>query len=93
LGQFLKLTPIVMAKPDNGFQLVFNSEDLKSVCEGSKKVVVSCFLVKEVTKDGRKIGAMEVWAEGVGGPKPKKIKADGPSGVPGCPVPPCEPKG
>jgi len=81
-----------IAKPDNGFQFIFDAERLKSVCEGEKKVVISCFLVAEVTKDGRKVGAMEVWAEGVGaGKKTKKIKADGTGGVSGCPVPPCLP--
>lgn len=79
-----------MAKPTNGFQFVFKAEDLKSVCEGEKKVYISCFLVTEVTKDGRKVGAMEVWAEGAGGKKPKKIKAGGSAGVPGCPIPPCD---
>ena len=78
-----------MAKPDNGFQFVFKSEDLKSVCEGTKKVVISCFLAKEVTKDGRKVGAMEVWADGIGGPKDKRIRAAGSGPVAGCPTPPC----
>jgi len=78
-----------IAKPNNGFQFVFDAESLKSVCEGEKKVVISCFLVPEVTKDGRKVGAMEVWAEGVGGKKRKTLKADGTGGVSGCPIPPC----
>lgn len=81
-----------MAKPDHGFQFIFNAEDLKSVCEGEKKVVISCFLVKEITKDGRKVGAMEVWAKGIGGKKPKTVKGSGPGGLPGCPIPPCEEK-
>jgi hypothetical protein len=81
-----------MAKPKNGFQFVFNAEALKAVCEGEKKVIISCFLVPEVTKDGRKVGAMEVWAEGVGGTKKsKKLKMEGGGGISGCPVPPCTP--
>jgi hypothetical protein len=80
-----------MAKRDNGFQFVFDAEALKSVCEGEKKVVISCFLVAEVTKDGRKVGAMEVWAEGSGGTKKsKKLKMEGSGGTSGCPIPPCQ---
>jgi hypothetical protein len=78
-----------ITKKKNGFQFVFDAESLKSVCEGSTKVVISCFLVAEVTKDGRKVGAMEVWAEGVGGKRPKKIKEGESTGILGCPVPPC----
>jgi hypothetical protein len=79
-----------MAKPANGFQFVFDSGKLGQVCSNSTKVVISCFLVEEVTNDGRKVGSLQVWADGVGGPKKKKLEVAGPGGVPGCPIPPCD---
>ena len=75
-----------MEKPKNGFQFVFKPEDLQKLLnEKPEKVIVSCFLVEETTKDGRKVGAMHAWADGAG--KGKSIVAG--DGAPGCPVPPC----
>ena len=79
-----------MEKPKNGFQFVFKPEELQKLLdEKPKKIIVSCYLVEETTQDGRKVGAMHAWADGVG-KSDKGAKASGvPNGVPGCPIPPC----
>ncbi len=76
-----------MTKPENGFQFIFKPEDLQKLLdEKPEKVVVSCYLVEETTKDGSKVGAMKVWADGTWTKSKKGIRG---SGVPGCPIPPC----
>lgn len=75
-------------KPKNGFQFVFTPESLQQLLDQKpKKILISCYLVQEIAKDGRKLGAMHVMAQAVGGKKLKGARGFG--DVFGCPVPPC----
>ena len=77
-------------KQKNGFQFVFTPEELQKLLDQKpKKIGISCYLVQEITKDGRKVGAMQVLAEALG---VKKVKTKGLQGAEalGCPVPPCK---
>ncbi|MBS1681277.1 MAG: hypothetical protein JST48_06160 [Bacteroidetes bacterium] len=74
------------------FQFVFEAEGengLMRILETKpKKVLFTVSIETEVTKDNRKVGALKIEAVGTGSTK-KTYK--GGDGVPGCPVPPCNP--
>ena len=74
-------------KPKNGFQFVFTPEELQKLLDQKpKKIGISCYLVQEITKDGRKVGAMQVLAEALGVKKGKALRG---AEILGCPIPPC----
>ena len=76
------------------FQFVFEAEGengLMRILEGKpKKVLFTVSIETEITKDNRKVGALQISAEGAG-VTAKKIKVEGGGGVTGCPIPPCTP--
>ena len=75
-------------KQKNGFQFVFTPEELQKLLDQKpKKIGISCYLVQEITKDGRKVGAMQVLAEALGVKKGKALRG---AEALGCPVPPCK---
>lgn len=77
-----------MAKSKNALQFVCSPKDLQRLLDQNPdKVVFTISVKQEVTKDGRKVGALDIQATGTfKGKKPR----DG-GGFPACPVPPCIP--
>ena len=74
-------------KPKNALQFVYDAKQLQRLlAQNPDKVVFTITVRQEVTKDGRKVGALDIKATGTfKGKKPR----DG--GLFGCPVPPCIP--
>lgn len=71
---------------DNNLLFIFKSEDMKRLLEaGSDYIVIRSFLEAVELKDGRKAGALRVYADAV-----NKNKADAIESIEGCPKPPCE---
>lgn len=71
-------------------EFVFDAEEMKAICEGSKKIVITSYLEEVTTQGGQKAGAMRVKAQGRGMAtvKGKKLKS---AIIYGCPDPPCDP--
>lgn len=77
------------SKSSNALQFVYDAKDLRRLLDGNPdKVVFTITVIQEVTKDGRKVGALAIRATGNFKGK-KAATRDG--GLPGCPVPPCVP--
>jgi hypothetical protein len=74
-------------------QFVFDAEQMKTICEGKEKVLITSYLETVKTKGGESVGALRVDAEGKGKAKAKGVKAlKAPKGgkvIYGCPIPPC----
>jgi|GEM_PF-3018731 len=76
------------------FQFVFDPAGLQSILDmGPKKVLFTVSIETEVTKDGRKVGALKIDATGVGSKALKAKKLGDDPVVDGCPVPPCHTTG
>lgn len=75
------------AKSTNALQFVYDPKQLRTILDAKPdKVVFTVSVEQEVTKDGRKVGALNIRARGTfKGKEPR----DG--GQSGCPVPPCMP--
>lgn len=79
-----------MAKSSSALQFVFDPKELQRLLDQNpSKVVFTVTVNQEVTKDGRKVGALDIRATGTF--KGKKATARDGGGLPGCPVPPCVP--
>jgi hypothetical protein len=71
---------------DNNLLFIFRTEDIKRLLESeSDYIVINSFLESVVLNDGRKAGALRVFAEAV-----NKGGKEALSRVEGCPKPPCE---
>lgn len=70
------------------FQFVFDGQQLKAYLNSAnpKKVLFTVSIETKVTKDNKKVGALEIVAVAI--PKPRGVR-DG-MGIIGCPVPPCD---
>jgi hypothetical protein len=68
-------------------EFVFDAAEMKGICEGSKKIVITSYLEEVKTQGGEKVGAMRVKAQGKGVSKTKKFES---AIIYGCPDPPCE---
>lgn len=78
------------SKSTNAMQFVYDANHLRRLLDrGADKVVFTITVAQEVTKDGRKVGALNISATGTFKGK-KPATRDG-GGLPGCPVPPCIP--
>lgn len=71
----------------NALQFVYDPKQLRTILDKNPdKVVFTISVEQAVTKDGRKVGALNIDAKGTfKGKKPRN------GGQPGCPVPPCMP--
>lgn len=71
---------------NNNLQFIFKTEDIKRLVEsGTDYIVIRSFLESVVLKDGRKAGALRVFADAV-----NKGKEESTLSVEGCPNPPCQ---
>ena len=70
---------------DNNLLFIFKAEDMKRLLEaGSDYVVIRSFLEPVVLADGRKAGALRVFADAVNRNKVEALES-----IEGCPKPPC----
>ena len=70
----------------NDLQFIFKTEDLKKLVEsGTDYIVIRSFLESVVLKDGRKAGALRVFADAV-----NRGMTTAERSVEGCPKPPCQ---
>jgi len=69
------------------FQFIFDGKSMKDLVDTNpNKIVCTVSIVEEITKDGRKVGALKIIAAGTlpGGVETGLI-------IEGCPRPPCDP--
>jgi hypothetical protein len=74
---------------DNNLLFIFKTEDIKRLVDsGSDFIVIRSFLESVVLNDGRKAGALRVYADAVNREEEKAMVS-----VEGCPRPPCDTNG
>jgi hypothetical protein len=74
---------------DNPLLYIFKTEDLKRLVDtGSEYIVIRSFLESVVLADGRKAGALRVFADAVNRDSKEAVRS-----VEGCPKPPCDTSG
>lgn len=70
---------------DNNLEFIFKKEDIKRLVEaGGDYIVIRSYLEAVILQDGRKAGALKVYADAVEKGMQQAIKS-----VEGCPRPPC----
>jgi hypothetical protein len=70
----------------NDLQFIFKTDDIKKLVDsGAEYIVIRSFLESVVLRDGRKAGALRVYADAV-----HKGRTMGEVSVEGCPKPPCD---
>jgi hypothetical protein len=71
----------------------FDAQEMLSICEGAKTIVITSYLEKVKTQGGQEVGAMRVKAKAKGRAVPKTMTkaktTKGEETIYGCPVPPC----
>lgn len=73
---------------DNSLEFIFKTEDMKRLVEaGTEYIVVRSFLEAVTLNDGRKAGALRVYADAV---KKGLATSDAELRIEGCPKPPCD---
>ncbi len=71
---------------DNNLLFIFRTEDIKRLADtGSEYIVIRSFLESVVLADGRKAGALRVYADAVNKGTEAAMQS-----VEGCPRPPCD---
>jgi hypothetical protein len=77
------------AQPTIALEFVFEGAALQGLLDSKpKKVLFTVTVETAVTKDNKKVGALKIVAQGVGGTGAKTVRARA-NEVVGCPVPPC----
>lgn len=70
----------------NDLQFIFKTKDIKELFDsGAEYIVIRSFLESVVLRDGRKAGALRVFADAVNGRETTAERS-----VEGCPKPPCD---
>lgn len=71
------------------FQFIFEGKKMKELTDTNpRKIVCTVSIDEAITKNGKKVGALKIVANGTYGPGSKALDFE----IDGCPKPPCRPE-
>ena len=70
-------------------EFVFKADEMMSICQGAKSILITSYIEEVTTQGGQKVGALRVIAQGRSTLKAKGKALKDSTTIDGCPIPPC----